>query len=88
MYVQMYDENEQTTTRFLGFVGNQRWDLAITTTAHFYGKSLVVNIQNNRAGIVGHDDLADDKLHLLGMMFGLTDEEEIEELADILRSQL
>lgn len=88
MYVQMYDEHEETSTRFLGFVGNQRWDLAITRTAHFYGKSLVVNIQNNRAGIVGHDDLADDKIHLLGITFGLTDEEEIEELADILRANL
>jgi Protein of unknown function (DUF3055) len=88
MVIKMYDEEEQTQTRFVGFVGNQRWDLAITTTAHFYGKSLVTNIQSNRTGIIGKDDLEEDKLHLLAQIFGLTDEEETEELAEFLRGNM
>ena len=34
MVIKMYDEEEQTQTRFIGFVGNHRWDLAITTTVN------------------------------------------------------
>ena len=88
MVIKMYDEQEQTTTRFVGFVGEQRWDLAITTTDHFYGKSLVVNIQTNRAGIIGKDDLEEDKLHLLAHTFGLDSEEETAELAEYLQMNL
>lgn len=88
MVIKMYDEQEQTQTRFIGFVGNQRWDLAITTTQHFFGKSLVTNLQNNRTGIIGKDDLEEDKLPLLAQTFGLADEEETEELAEFLRGNL
>lgn len=88
MLINMYDENETTQTRYVGFVGNHRWDLAITRTAHFYGKSLVIDLQSGRTGILNQDDLAEDKIHLLAETFGLTDEEQTEELAEFLRSAL
>ncbi|HEU4964339.1 MAG TPA: DUF3055 domain-containing protein [Bacilli bacterium] len=86
--INMYDENENTETRYVGFVGNHRWDLAIMRTAHFYGKSVVINLQSGRAGILNHEDLEEDKLHLLAEQFGLTDEEQTEELAEFLRGNL
>jgi len=90
MVVNMYDQQEDTQTRFVGFVGNHRWDLAITTTDHFYGKSLVVNIQSGRAAILNREDTeeTEEKLYLLGQHFGLTDEEQITELAEFLRGNL
>ncbi|WP_038090040.1 DUF3055 domain-containing protein [Tumebacillus flagellatus] len=88
MLINMYDEHETTSTRFVGFVGDHRWDLAITKTEHFYGKSLVVNIQSGRAGIIGHDDLEDEKLHLLANMFALDDEDTTVELRNFLLTNL
>ena len=48
----------------------------------------MTNLQTNRTGILGKDDLEEDKLHLLAQTFGLTDEEETEELAEFLRGNL
>jgi hypothetical protein len=88
MFIKMYDETEETQTHFVGFVGNHRWDLAITRTTHFYGKSLVTCIQSGRTGIIGHDDLEDDKIGTFAQTFGLEDEEQIEELRQYLRANL
>lgn len=88
MYINMYDEQEETMTRFVGFVGNHRWDLAITQTKHFYGKSLVINIQSGRSAILDKDDLSEDKVHLLAEQFALSDEEEVQELAEFLLANL
>lgn len=88
MLINMYDESEDTNTRFVGFVGDHRWDLAITKTDHFYGKSLVICLQTNKVGILGHDDLEDDKLHLLANTFGLDDEEQTIELRNFLLTNL
>ena len=56
----MYDESETTTTRFVGFVGDvSRFDLAITTTAHFYGKRLVVCLQTGRSAILSAEESED-----------------------------
>jgi len=86
--IKMYDELEETSTRFVGVVGDERWDLAITRTNHFYGKSLVTLLTNNRTGIIGHDDLEEDKLHILAQTFNLKSEEETAELAEFLRGNL
>lgn len=90
MIINMYDQHEDTQTRFVGFVGNHRWDLAITTTDHFYGKSLVVNIQSGRSAILNREDVeeTEEKLYLLSQHFGLTDEEQTAELAEFLRGNL
>jgi hypothetical protein len=54
----LYDEIENTRTRFVSFVGKtNRFDLAITNTSRFYGKFLVLNLQSSRFAIIGADDL-------------------------------
>jgi hypothetical protein len=54
----LYDESENTRTRFVSFVGKtNRFDLAITHTSRFYGKFLVLNLQSSRFAIIGADDL-------------------------------
>lgn len=78
----LYDETEQTNTRFVSFSGETiRFDLAITTTNHFYGKKLVINIQNGRTAIIGGDDLNEEGY--LEFAFKLT-ETEAEELKTFL----
>ncbi|WP_042352222.1 DUF3055 domain-containing protein [Bacillus massiliigorillae] len=57
----LYDDKEQTTTRFVSFVGeSERFDLAITSSERFYGKQLVLNMQSNRFAIIGPDDLEEE----------------------------
>lgn len=54
----LYDETEDTKTRYVSFMGeNERFDLAIVSTNRYYGKKLVLNMQSNRFAIIGHDDL-------------------------------
>jgi hypothetical protein len=78
----LYDETEETSTRFVSFMGQStRFDLAITTTNRFYGKKLVINIQNGRSAIIGEDDLKEEGY--LEYAFNLT-EAEAEELKHFL----
>lgn len=57
----LYDHKEDTKTRFVSFMGeSNRYDLAITITNNFYGKKMVVNLQTNRAAIIGQDDLKEE----------------------------
>lgn len=57
----LYDESEETKTRFVSFMAEStRFDLAIMTTNRFYGKKLVINIQNGRSAIIGSDDLEEE----------------------------
>ncbi|WP_232696789.1 DUF3055 domain-containing protein [Brevibacillus daliensis] len=78
----LYDDSEETTTRFVSFMGEHaRYDLAITKTSRFYGKKLVVNIQNGRSAIIGSDDLEEEGY--LEHAFQVT-EEEAEDLKDFL----
>jgi len=74
----LYDDTEETKTRFVSFSGDEgRYDLAITMTDRFYGKKLVINLQNNRAAIVGEDDLKEEGY--LEFAFGLS-KKEVEDL--------
>ncbi len=78
----LYDEKENTKTRFVSFVGeSQRFDLAITTSERFYGKHLVLDMQGNRFAIIGPDDLDEDGY--IEHAFHLT-EEQATELIDFL----
>ncbi|MGN7469400.1 DUF3055 domain-containing protein [Brevibacillus sp. SAFN-007a] len=80
----LYDESEDTKTRFVSFMGEStRFDLAITTTNRFYGKKLVINIQNGRSAIIGEDDLGEEGY--LEFAFNLN-EEEAEELKTFLET--
>jgi hypothetical protein len=83
----LYDEMESTSTRFVGYVGeHNRYDLAITTTNHFFGKSLVTAIQSGRTAILGSDDAAD--IPYLMQAFAIENEEEARELSDLLLHNL
>lgn len=77
-----YDESEESETRFIGFMGdNNRFDLAIMKTDHYYGKQLVLNIQNGKFAIIGEDDL--NEPGYLEHAYGIS-EEEAEELRSFL----
>ncbi|WP_421617463.1 DUF3055 domain-containing protein [Brevibacillus sp. TJ4] len=76
----LYDETEDTKTRFVSFTGETtRFDLAITQTNHFYGKKLVINIQNGRSAIIGQDDLKEEGY--LEFAFNLSEQEAAELLS-------
>ena len=79
----LYDDTENTKTRFVSFVGeNQRFDLAIMQTSRYYGKSIILDIQGSRFAIIGHDDL--DEEGYLEHVYNLS-EEDADELRDFLR---
>ncbi|MFF0828955.1 DUF3055 domain-containing protein [Brevibacillus sp. NPDC003359] len=82
----LYDEAEDSRTRFVSFTGEAtRFDLAITTTNRFYGKAIVINIQNGRSAIIGHDDLEEEGY--LEFAFNLN-EREAEELKSFLEAAI
>lgn len=73
----LYDDTEDTSTRFVSFMGeSNRYDLAITKTNRFYGKKLVINIQNGRCAIIGQDDLKEEGY--LEHAYNLSEEEAAE----------
>ncbi|MFC7394307.1 DUF3055 domain-containing protein [Scopulibacillus cellulosilyticus] len=54
----LYDETEETKTRFVSFMGEDtRFDLAIMMSNRYFGKHIILNIQNGRFAIIGKDDL-------------------------------
>ncbi|MFC4076105.1 DUF3055 domain-containing protein [Salinithrix halophila] len=78
----LYDDAEETKTRFVSFAGETcRFDLGITVTNRFYGKLIVFNIQSNRFAIIGQDDL--EEPGYLEHVYGI-DEGEAEELKQFL----
>jgi hypothetical protein len=79
------DTTEQTTTRFVCFISAslQRFDLAITTTNHFYGKKMVVDLQSGKMALIGTDDLAEPGY--LDYVFKLK-EDEANDMRDFLES--
>ena len=83
----LYDETEQTTSRFVGFAGEHaRYDVVITTTDHFYGKQLVYVIQNGRTAIVNDRDASD--IPFLMDAFHIRSEEEAVEFSQFLSIHL
>lgn len=74
----LYDTTEDTTTRFVSFVGPsvKRFDLAITSSNRFYGKKLVADLQSGKTAIIGPDDLGEEGY--LEHAFGLNVEEAAE----------
>jgi hypothetical protein len=83
----LYDETEHTTTRYIGYAGeHSRLDVAITTTAHFYGKKLVYVIQNGRTAILNDDDASN--VPYLMQAFDIRDETEANEFSEFLLANL
>ncbi|MCU5745933.1 DUF3055 domain-containing protein [Staphylococcus sp. SQ8-PEA] len=57
----LYDDDESAQVQFVGFVGEEsRYDLMMIQTDRHYGKTIVLNMQNNRYGLVGTDDLEEE----------------------------
>ncbi|WP_058304597.1 DUF3055 domain-containing protein [Gorillibacterium timonense] len=83
----LYDTTEQTSTRFVSFIGPtmRRFDLALIQSGHFYGKTLVADLQNGQTAILAGDDLEQEG-HL-ERLFSLS-EEEAAELAEFLAEVL
>ncbi|WP_088032690.1 DUF3055 domain-containing protein [Evansella clarkii] len=70
----LYDETEETKTRYVSFMGeHQRFDLVVITTDRYYGKKLVLDIQSSRFAILGQDDL--EEPGYLEETFKMNDEE-------------
>lgn len=66
----LYDDNEESQVQFVGFVGeHSRYDLMLVYTNRHYGKTLVLNMQTNKFGIIGTDDLNEEGYiaHILGV---------------------
>lgn len=54
----LYDDTEDANVRFTSFVGDEsRYDLALLQTNRHFGKTIVMNMQNNKFSIMGRDDL-------------------------------
>lgn len=78
----LYDEAEDTKSRYVSFMGeNQRFDLVIITTNRYFGKKLVLNMQSSRYAVIGTDDLEEEGY--IESVFQL-DEEDATELRDFL----
>ncbi|KIX90628.1 cytosolic protein [Staphylococcus microti] len=57
----LYDDIEPSQIRFVGFIGEEsRYDLVLLQTDRHYGKTLVLNTQTNKFGIIGTDDLEEE----------------------------
>lgn len=70
----LYDDVENTKTRFVSFTGKKiRYDLAIMQSTRFYGKVLVLDMQFSRFAIIGPDDL--EEPGYLEFAFNKTEEE-------------
>ena len=73
----LYDDEEQSQVQFVGFVGeHSRYDLMLVQTDRHYGKTLVLNMQTNKFGIIGTDDLEEDDY--IAYILGVSDAEAIE----------
>ncbi|QPA23840.1 DUF3055 domain-containing protein [Mammaliicoccus fleurettii] len=70
----LYDDVEPSQIRFVGFVGeHSRYDLVLIQTDCHYGKTLVLNTQTNKFGIIGTDDLEEEGY--ISYILGVSDEE-------------
>ena len=73
----LYDDEEQSQVQFVGFVGeHSRYDLMLVQTDRHYGKTLVLNMQTNKFGIIGTDDLKEDGY--IAYILGVSDAEATE----------
>lgn len=70
----LYDNLEPSQVRFVGFVGDHsRYDLVLLQTDRHYGKTIVLNTQTNKFGIIGTDDLEEEGY--IAYILGVNDDE-------------
>lgn len=77
----LYDDTEKANIRFVSFVGEYRHDLTLIQTDRHYGKTIVLNTQSNKFGIIGPDDLAEEGY--IAHVFDIS-EEEAQEISSFL----
>ncbi|PMB02756.1 hypothetical protein CEN49_24855 [Fischerella thermalis CCMEE 5273] len=87
LYERLYDETEQASVRFVGFVSeNGRYDFGIVYTRMFFGKPLVVCMQTGRSSLLSRDDV--DNVDYLQRIYNLRSMEEAEEVSIFLRNSV
>lgn len=87
MFDRLYDETENAKVDFFGYASERaRYDFSIVYTNRFFGKPLVVCMQTGRSSLLCAEDLADTS-HL-GKTFAIDHEDEVKELAIILKQRL
>ena len=70
----LYDDNESSQVQFVGFVGEfSRYDLMLVQTDRHFGKTIVLNMQTNKFGIIGTDDL--EEAGYISHILGVTEDE-------------
>ncbi|TGV06717.1 DUF3055 domain-containing protein, partial [Mesorhizobium sp. M8A.F.Ca.ET.173.01.1.1] len=70
----LYDDDESSQVQFVGFVGEfSRYDLMLIQTDRHFGKTIVLNMQTNKFGIIGTDDLEEEGY--IAYILGVTENE-------------
>lgn len=83
----LFSETEDTRTHFATLdVAGTRFDLAVTYSQHFMGKSIVMCLQTGRASIMDAHDAEDPQR--VAQHFGIDDGETAAELGHYLTSVL
>lgn len=83
----LFSETEETLTHYATLdVGGKRFDMAVTYTQHFMGKSIVTCLQTGRASIMDAHDAEDP--HRVAQHFGIKEIETAAELGHYLTSIL
>lgn len=72
----LYDDSEKANVRFVSFLGESRHDLTLIQTDRHYGKTIVLNTQSNKFGIIGRDDLEEEGY--IAYVLGISDAEAAE----------
>ncbi len=72
----LYDDSEKANVRFVSFLGESRHDLTLIQTDRHYGKTIVLNTQSNKFGIIGRDDLEEEGY--IAYVLGIRDAEAAE----------
>lgn len=70
----LYDDDESSQVQFVGFVGEySRYDLMLIQTDRHFGKTMVLNMQTNKFGIIATDDLEEEGY--IAYILGVTENE-------------
>lgn len=87
LFEKLYDEQENTKTRFVGFTTEDtRYDFGIVYTNLFFGKPLVVCMQTGRSTLLDPKDL--ENTEYLKKAFKMDNYQQAEDLCEFFRESL
>lgn len=87
MVITLYDETERPKVDFVGYATeNERFDLAIIHTNHFFGKPLVVCLQSGKSTLLDLQDL--HFVDYLKTTFSFKSDVDATEVAEFLKTRL